>query len=368
MSFGDIRDQDAPVRLLSQMLLRNRIPNGLLFWGAGGVGKRLTAIEMAKAINCTEAEGDACGHCLSCRKVDSRNHPDVAIIGPVKKSRIIDVETVRGINEMAMLRPFESRWRVFIIQEADRMGGPAQNHFLKTLEEPPGNSLFILLTEYPGLLLPTIRSRCQRVRFGALHPQTVCDLLRRERDLSPEAAEAIAAIAQGQMSRALDLVDSDKREVALDIVGRLDGGEDPLALAEDFSKYLGTKRDGIKGAIKAQFDDPEPGAAGREAREEQKMQQLALAEALIRRDIMELLYLFETWYRDRAVLAATGDLGQVLNRDHSARLERAGSADLGNVLAAIDKARLYLERFLNEERVFRDLFFALAKGAQAPAH
>ena len=367
MSYRDIRDQDAPIRLLSRILLRNRIPNGLLFWGAGGVGKRLAAIETAKAINCAEAEGDACDNCLSCRKIKNGNHPDVMIVAPVKKSRIIDVDTVRGINEMAMLRPFESQWRVFIILEADRMGVSAQNHFLKTLEEPPGNSLFMLLTEHPGMLLATIRSRCQRVRFGALRPETVRELLQRERDLPQEAAESIAAIAQGQMSRALDLVDSDKREVVLDVVGRLDAGDDPLALAEEFAKYLGTKRERIKGAIKTEFEDTAPGSVGREDREELKNQQLALAEALIRRDIMELLYLFETWYRDRAVLAATGDLGQVLNRDQLARLEQAGPADLEVALAAVDKARLYLERFLNEERVFRDLFFALAKGAQALA-
>ena len=80
--------------------------------------------------------------------------------------------TDEGMIELASLRPFEAAWRVFIVHEADRMGGPAQNHLLKTLEEPLGRSVFLLVTEHPQLLLPTIRSRCQRVRFGRLAPET----------------------------------------------------------------------------------------------------------------------------------------------------------------------------------------------------
>lgn len=363
MSFADIKDQVPAVRLLCNMITKKRIPNGLLFWGPGGVGKRLTAIQMAKAINCTDPtqDGGACDACLSCRKTENNNHPDVSHVAPVKKSRIIDVETVNWINEMASLRPFESLWRVFIIQEADRMGLPAQNHFLKTLEEPPGNSLFILLTEYPGMLLPTIRSRCQRVRFGTLRPETIVDLLRRNRDLPMDLAESIAAIAQGQMSRALDLVDSDKRDTALDIIGRIADGADPVSLAEEFARYLDAKRGQIKAAIKADGDEPDLNAISKEDKEEQKAQHLALAEALIRRDIMEFLYLFGTWYRDTAVLHVTGDAQRVFNRDQLPRIEKARPLELDKALEAIEKARRYLERFLNEERVFRDLFFALAR-------
>ena len=347
------------MRLLRNMLRRNRVPNGLLFWGPGGVGKRLTAIEMAKAINCTHGEADACDACLSCRKVTSGNHPDVMVVTPVKKSRIIDVDTINAVNDLAMLRPFESKWRVFILQEADRMGIPAQNHFLKTLEEPPGNSLFMLLTEYPGLLLPTIRSRCQRVRFGVLRPATVTDLLLRERDLPRDLAESIAALAQGQMARALDLVDSGKRDEVLEITKRLANGDDPIALAEDFAKRLELRRSQIESAIKADAD-PATADVSREDREENRKQQMALAEALIRRDIMEYLYLLDTWYRDELVYSTTRSDEQVLNRDQLERLREAKVADYDRKFGAIEKARIYLERFLNEERVFRDLFFMLS--------
>ena len=161
MGLDAIRDQEIPIRLLKNMITRQRIPNGLLMWGPSGVGKAMAAIALAKAINCTETmiPGDACDGCLSCRKIDHGNHPDVIQVSPVKKSRIIDVEAIDNMIEMASLRPHEADWRVFIIHEADRMRDPAQNHLLKTLEEPLGPSLFILITEHPQILLPTIRSR-----------------------------------------------------------------------------------------------------------------------------------------------------------------------------------------------------------------
>jgi len=240
------------------------------------------------------------------------------------------------------------------------MGLPAQNHFLKTLEEPPGNSMFILLTEYPGALLPTIRSRCQRIRFGTLNPETVSSLLRENRDISPEIAAAIAGLAQGQMSRALDLVDSDKRNVAISVMCRLRNGDDPMELAEEFAGHLNAKRKQIEAALKAEADTSETDIT-REGKEEIKKQQLALAEALIRRDIMDYLYLLETWCRDEEVYRQLGDCAGILNRDQVQELKQGKPADLQRRLAALEKARLYLERFLNEERVFRDLFFALAE-------
>ena len=360
MAFSDIRDQAVAVRLLQSMLRKNRIPNGLLFYGPAGVGKYLAARELTKAINCAQAEADACDECLVCRKVMHANHPDVHTVVPVKKSRIIDVDAIENIIEIASLRPFEARWRVIIIRDAERMRGPAQNHLLKTLEEPLGNTLFILISEFPQFLLPTIRSRCQRVRFGALRPETVAEILQRDRDITQETALAIAAVSQGQVSRALDLVDSDKRTVVFDVVQRLRAGEDPLALAEEFSSYLGSQKSRLEAAAKEAEEPADRAEVSKEDRERVKEEQQALVDALIRRDIMEHLYLFETWYRDTLVYSATGGHQHILNRDHHMLLAEADVDATALKLGAIDKARLYLERFLNEERVFRDLFFALA--------
>lgn len=360
MGFEKIRDQDVPVRLLRNVLRDERVPNGLLFWGPGGVGKRLTAMEMAKAINCTAGGPDPCDVCLSCRKVDSGNHPDLKVVAPMKRSRTIDVDTVESINELAALRPFESQWRVFVLLDAERLNLYAQNHFLKTLEEPAGRSMFILVTEFPRMLLPTIRSRCQMVRFRPLSPSTVVDLLREQRDLPDDVAASIAALSQGQMSRALDLIESEKREIVLSAIERLSAGEDPLLLAEDFTKLLEAQRKQMEARITSESAGGPSEALTPEDRERIKAEQQALVDAQSRRDIMEFLYLFETWYRDELVYGATGDDSRLLNRDQRSRFKPNGGADAGEKILAVERARRYLDRFINEERVFRDLFFSLA--------
>ncbi|MCC6696563.1 MAG: DNA polymerase III subunit delta' [Candidatus Hydrogenedentes bacterium] len=360
MSFSAIRDQETAVRFVRQMLVGSRIPNGLLFFGPGGVGKRLTALELAKAINCREGKGDACGACLACRKIAHGNHPDIKLVEPSDKTRLIKKDAIDEVNELASLRPFESEWRIFIIQDADRMNPPAQNHFLKTLEEPPGRSLFILVSEFPRVLLPTIRSRCQQVRFRALGKGTVKDLLQRERDLPGDIAESIAEIAGGQMSRALDLVDSEKRAVALSLTERLANGDDPVIMAEEFAKFLDEQRKGIEAAVKVDSADNGSDEAGREEMERSKAERLAYLAALVKRDMLEYLYLLQTWYRDEMVFAATRDSAKVWNKDHLKRLEAAQSPNAAAKIRAIETARMYLDRFINEERVFRDLFMALA--------
>lgn len=348
-----------PVRLLQQTLARGRFPNGMLFWGPAGVGKTTTAMAFAKALNCERQDGTACGVCLACRKIDAGNHPDVKIITPAGKTREIKIDAIDGMNELSSFRPFEGAWRLFLIQDADRIRIEAQNHFLKTLEEPPSATMFVLLTEFPRRLLPTIRSRCQQVRFGALGMQTVRDLLMAQRDLPDAVAAAIAAISQGQMSRALDFVDSGKREVVIDVVTRLAAGEDPLAVSMMFTRHVSAALDAIKASLKEEAGD-EPPDASREDREESKEEQLATAEGLIRRDLMEYFYLFEAWYRDVMVLETTGDPERVLNRDHLEELAKPVGGDHAARLVAIETAWIYVQRNLVKDRVFRDLFFALA--------
>jgi DNA polymerase III delta' subunit len=359
MNFQDIRDQATPIRLLKNLIRRQRIPNGLLFWGAAGVGKRLSAIALAKAINCKEEPEDSCGTCLSCRKIAHDNHTDVKIIAPSGRSRNIGVDVIDFINDLATYHAFESDWRVIIIEDAERMREPAQNHFLKTLEEPPSDTVFILLTEYPGMLLPTIRSRCQQVRFSALRPETVTDLLIAEHDIDPTKAEALADVSQGQMTRALDLLHSEKRDVVLDITRRLASGEDPLELSEEFTRHLTAQRDALKTAIKGEFESPNAKEVSREDREALESEQTAFVESVIRREQMEYLYLLQTWYRDAMIFEETGDAARIMNRDQIDHFKASSGAHRDR-LGAIEKAWLYIERNLNIDRVFRDLFFTLA--------
>lgn len=167
MALGEIIGQDRALRILLGTLKRNRVPSSVLLSGDSGIGKRLAAINYAKAVNCLEPiDFDCCDKCISCKKIDSGMHPDVLMIVP--ENDVITIETIRDTQEVISLRPYEGRKKVLIVDDADAMNIYAANAFLKTLEEPPEDSLIILISSNPERLPDTIRSRCINVRFYPL--------------------------------------------------------------------------------------------------------------------------------------------------------------------------------------------------------
>ncbi len=360
MSFKQIQDQDVAIRLLRGIVLQGRMPNGLLFWGPGGVGKRMAAHEFAKALNCGEIPDDACDACLSCRKVDHGNFPDILRISPTGKTRIIKVDVIKEVNESAAYRPFESNVRVVIIEDADRMNEAAQNHFLKTLEEPPSNTVFILLTERPRFLLPTIRSRCQSVRFGSLRTETVASMLSRRAELSRETCASLAALSGGSMARALQLIETNRRETVMDVVRRLAAGENPMLVSEGFGAYIQATEKritaevmGEKGVQVSEESDEE------DSPEKEELE--AHAAGLVRQEMVEHLKLFDAWYRDEFVHSASGGPRFNFNRDLEKQLPARVDLDKhAEKLQAISDAWKYIERNMKKQRIFRDLFFVLA--------
>jgi DNA polymerase III delta' subunit len=365
MSFSHIQDQDVARRLLQGMCRRQRIPSGILLWGPEGVGKSLAALEFTKAINCEEQNGDACDACLSCRKTINKNHGDVLRVAPEGKGRLINVKAIEDMNEMVIFRPFEGGTRVVIISDADRMHEAAQNKFLKTLEEPPSKTVFILISTAPRRLLPTILSRCHRIRFRSLRSETVAALLQEKEQCSEAQALAIAPLAQGSMMRALDLLHSDRRAVVLDIVKRLAAGDDPLLLSEDFHSHLQDKEKQITNEIKAEWSGRR--VEGEEGQELEKEALDALVVGRIRREAREYLRLFDSWYRDELVKTAAVDASLIFNRDQIAGLQEAVLPHKqASKLAAINEAAMYIERNMQSQRVFRDLFFELSRSAVNP--
>ena len=160
--------------LLRRSLANGRLGHAYLFVGGTIESLEAHATGLARTLNCQSppATGEtgipleACGGCIPCRKVDSGNFPDLDFVRPEKKSRIISIEQIRNLTRKVSLKPTEGRYKVAIITGADRMPGPTFNAFLKTLEEPPERTVFILLTVHPDRLGETVRSRCMRVNFG----------------------------------------------------------------------------------------------------------------------------------------------------------------------------------------------------------
>ena len=219
MRFADIIGHAQPRSLLFRAVTSGSVPQSLLFDGPDGVGKRTTALAMAAAINCAQRDthGDACGRCSSCRRIARGQHPDVVTVAPNEKGTIT-VDMAREVIAQASYRPFEARRRVVIVDDAHRLQPAAQNALLKTLEEPPSASMFVLVTPRPDALLETVRSRCPRVRFGSLAPNDVTDVLVRHCKVKPAEAAGLAAMGDGSVARALaqdtgDLVEA--RDAAL---------------------------------------------------------------------------------------------------------------------------------------------------------
>ena len=166
---SQIRGQDRAIARLRAAVAADRVAHAYLFAGPNGSGKHATAVAFAAAVNCDELPGEGCGHCASCERIAAGIHPDVRTLEPQGAAHIIPIQTIRDEVVAAVgLPPHEARVRFFLIEEAAELQPAAANTLLKTLEEPPASTRFILGTAAPDKLLPTIRSRCQKVGFAAL--------------------------------------------------------------------------------------------------------------------------------------------------------------------------------------------------------
>lgn len=204
-NFATIRGHQRVRDLLRAAVANDRLPHALLFAGADGVGKRSVARALTAWLLCNEDGDDACGNCASCRQVAAGSHPDFQLIAVATGKKEIGVDRSRDVKRFTQLRPMRGALKVAIVDDAHMLTTAAQNALLKTLEEPPGHSLLILVANNPDALLPTVRSRCQRVQFSPLPNDAVEDILTRDHGIAPAAARQLAALAEGSPGRALAL-------------------------------------------------------------------------------------------------------------------------------------------------------------------
>jgi len=225
---------------LKRMITSGRLPGALLFAGEEGVGKKRFALEVARALNCrTPKDSEGCGVCSSCVRIVKLNyperedadewtqiiwtdHPDVGLV--VAPKRVLRVEQMRQIEKEANFRPFEGKARVFLIDEADKLNDASANALLKVLEEPPQTSYLILVTARPAMLLPTILSRCQMIRFAPLAPSEIESHLLSNKLADSKTAKLRARAAGGSIGRALagDMVTfTSQRKAMLSVLNAL---------------------------------------------------------------------------------------------------------------------------------------------------
>lgn len=346
--FDKLAGNERVKEVLRRMLENGRVPGALLFAGEDGVGKRLFALELAKAMNCRERKGtEACDHCASCLRIERfqfppqddadankkiiwSEYPDVGLVRPA--GRFLLVAQMREIEREANFRPYEGRARFFLIEEADRLNEPSANALLKTLEEPPETSHLVLLTSRPAVLLPTIRSRCQIIRFSPLRVEEMESHLSTVKRIPRSEANLLARIARGSIGRALstDLASfREQRERMMEVLSS-------LAVTGDRARLL---------RIAEEMNDAK--------RKEEYEPRLNVLEMLVH----------DVW-----AISLGAPAEQIVNQDAEAQLkkisERVSSRSAARWITEIETLRGQLAVNVNRKVATDALFLSMAEGIE----
>ena len=321
MPFRDCIGHQRSITLLQAAVAHERLAHAYLFHGEEAIGKRLTAIRFAQALSCErppDTEGlDSCGTCRSCQQIEARTHPDFFVIepDPEQATQQIKIEQVREIKHQIMYRPLIGERKICLINDADRMTIGAANALLKTLEEPPDHSLFLLISSRPAALPATIQSRCQALRFTTPARTQVEAALILKREIPPSDARFLAIISEGRIGEALTSDVKDTRQRQQELVD--------LVRPQSLQSI---------GSI------------------------LSSAEAIAKADrAQDTLAWMTRWIRDLVVIQVGGDRDQILNLDDLTTLESyAQQADTDALLG------LLREIELTEQRATRHLNLQMA--------
>jgi DNA polymerase-3 subunit delta' len=305
MPFAEILGHEHVKAVLTRLLSRGRLPGAMLLCGPAGVGKKKLAVAVARALVCEAGGEEACGRCGACGRSAKGIHADMFLIEPATATSI-KIEQVREAVGNILSRPFEGRARAFVIDEAHLMTEQASNALLKALEEPPATSHVMLVTASPQALLPTIRSRCQTVRVGALPSAMIEAHLRDHVGLDAVEAHLRASLSGGSLGQ---------------------------AIAFEADAYRGV-RDGVLGLLETL-----PGSNGLARIESaewlEDLERPALALAALR-----------SLLRDVAALAAGCDPANLLNADVGARLASIARGPLSHRALSICDAASEAEEAL----------------------
>jgi len=295
MSFDDQRKQKPIADRLRHSLENGRLAHAYLFSGPRGAGKEVMARTLAKAVNCLKKKHDSCDRCDSCRRIDENTHPDVYWVRPELKSRRIGVGQIREFERAINLKPMIARVKVGIVADADCMGDEASNAFLKTLEEPPHQTIILLLTTQPQRLLPTILSRCLKIAFGES-----------ERTQSPYRAKLAPLLAKFSAE--------DQRGIV-----------PPYQLLGELTGLLQGTRDEIRASVEAELNLDRYEEIDSKVRERLETQMEARIEGeyrAVREQILEEIY---TWFGDLLLCVEGADETLLAHHDQANTVRRAAA-------------------------------------------
>jgi DNA polymerase-3 subunit delta' len=329
MSFSTLIGNDRNKQILQRLLRRGDLGMTLIFAGAEGVGKRQFALTLAKAANCQkppQTNDDSCDACPVCERIQTNSYSDVMTIQP--DGAYIKIAQTRALTDDVQVRPREGRQRFFLIDEADRLREEAANSLLKTLEEPPPTSTIILLTSRPDALLPTIRSRAQRMNFAPLSIAEMEAYLAKTTPRALPDTQLLARLTGGRIGQATTIDLSDYRRERREMLELLE------LLAAGNNKYRLLK-----------------------AAEHYGKQERAAFE--------RMLHLLLNVLRDVFLVAASGSEAKVVNTDVTDKLqsltEKIGVVRLMDWIKKFDELRRNLNININRQVATEAALLSLAQ-------
>ena len=313
--FSDVLGHEQTIQHMKNAIRMNKVSHAYMINGEKGSGKKLLAGLFAQTLQCEAGGTEPCMQCRSCKQAESLNQPDIIRITH-EKPNTISVEDIREqLNGDIQIRPYSSPYKVYIIDEADKLSVQAQNALLKTIEEPPSYAVIFLLTENAGTLLPTIRSRCVLLDLKPVSSQIIKRYLMEDLEIPEYRADICTAFAQGNVGKA-------KR----------------LALSDNFGEML----DHVLHVVKY-ISEMEVGDLIEDLKKisEYKM------------EINDYLDLLTIWYRDVLLFKATRDADSMIFSDELISIRKKASESsyegLGQIIEALEKAKQRLKANVNFE-------------------
>lgn len=323
--FKDVIGHEQIIEHLKNAIQSKKINHAYIFNGPDGAGKKLLAESFAKTLQCVKESTDACGHCRSCKQADSHNHPDIIYLEHEKISSI-GVDDIREqINGDIVIKPYSSKYKIYIVDEAEKMTVQAQNALLKTIEEPPSYAIILLLTSNSETFLPTILSRCTILNLKPVSDDKIKTYLMSAYRMPDYQADLCTAFAQGNVGKAVQLAVSQNfvslKNELLNLLKHLDE-TDVYELS-----------DSVKGIAEHKLE------------------------------INDYFDLMRIWFRDILYMKATNDVNGLIFKDEvyeiKKQAEKRSYHNVQREIEALDKAKIRLNANVNFDLVIELLLFTM---------